>query len=61
MLEHGVTTVRIAEFAWNLTEPEEGVYTFDFFDEFLDLAERVGMKVIFGTPTATPPALLTEK
>lgn len=61
MLEHGVTTVRIAEFAWNLTEPEEGVYTFDFFDEFLDLAERVGMKVIFGTPTATPPAWLTEK
>lgn len=61
MLEHGITTVRIAEFAWNLTEPEEGVYTFDFFDEFLDLAERVGMKVIFGTPTATPPAWLTEK
>ena len=24
MLEHGITTIRVGEFAWNLTEPEEG-------------------------------------
>lgn len=61
MLDHGITTIRVAEFAWSLTEPEEGVFTYAFWDEFLDLAERVGMKVIFCTPTATPPAWLTDK
>ena len=61
MLDTGIEVIRIAEFAWNKTEPEEGVFTFDFFDRFLDLCEETGMKVIFGTPTATPPAWLTEK
>ena len=57
----GIDTVRIAEFAWNIFEPEEGIYSYDLFDAFLDLTEQEGMKVIFGTPTATPPAWLTEK
>lgn len=61
MLANGIEVVRIAEFAWNKTEPEEGVFTYDFFDRFLDLCDETGMKVIFGTPTATPPAWLTEK
>ncbi len=61
MLEHGIATIRVGEFAWNLTEPEEGVFTFDFWDGFFDLVEKKGMKVIFGTPTATPPAWLTER
>ena len=61
MLQHGITTIRVGEFAWSLTEPEEGVFTYDFWDRFLELAEEKGMKVIFGTPTATPPAWLTEK
>lgn len=61
MLEAGLRTVRIAEFAWSLVEPREGEYTYGFFDEFLDLASEKGMQVIFCTPTATPPAWLTEK
>ena len=61
MLDTGIEVIRIAEFAWNKTEPEEGVFTFDFFDRFLDLCDETGMKVIFGTPSATPPAWLTEK
>jgi len=61
MLEHGIEVIRIAEFAWNKFEPHEGVFTFDFFDDFLDLAYKKGMKVIFCTPTATPPAWLTYK
>lgn len=61
MLEAGLRTVRIAEFAWNLIEPQEGVYDYAFFDEFLNLAQKKGMQVIFCTPTATPPAWLTEK
>ncbi len=61
MLEAGIEVIRIAEFAWSKVEPREGEFTFEFFDEFLDLAQEVGMKVIFCTPTATPPAWLTEK
>lgn len=61
MLACGIEVVRIAEFAWNKIEPAEGVYSYDFFDRFLDVAEEAGIKVIMGTPTATPPAWLTEK
>lgn len=61
MLEAGIEVIRIAEFAWSKVEPMEDQFTFEFFDRFLDLAEEVGMKVIFCTPTATPPAWLTEK
>lgn len=61
MKENGIFTIRIAEFAWNKVEPREGEFTYDFFDEFLDVAEEEKMKVIFGTPTATPPVWLTEK
>lgn len=61
MLSHGLKTVRIGEFAWSKIEAEEGNFDFSFFEEFLTLCDEVGMKVIFGTPTATPPAWLTEK
>lgn len=61
MKDAGITVIRIAEFAWSKVEPEEGVFRFDFFDEFLDLCSQMDMKVTFCTPTATPPAWLTEK
>lgn len=57
----GLKTVRIAEFAWNLVEPTEGEFSYGFFDAFLDLAQEKGMQVIFCTPTATPPAWLTDR
>lgn len=61
MLDAGIQVIRIAEFAWSKVEPMEGDYSFAFFDEFLDLCDEKGMKVIFCTPTATPPAWLTNK
>ncbi len=61
MKEAGIGTVRVAEFAWSIFEPGEGVFSFELFDAFLDLAEQEGMKVIFGTPTSIPPVWLTEK
>lgn len=60
MMANGITTIRVGEFAWNKFEPREGEFTFAFFDDFMDIVARTGMKVIFGTPTATPPAWLTE-
>ena len=35
----GIGTIRIGEFAWNLVEPEDGVFDFSFFDRFLELTE----------------------
>ena len=50
MLDSGITVVRIAEFAWSLFERTEGEFTLGYFDPFLDICEKLGMKVIFGTP-----------
>lgn len=61
MREAGISTVRVAEFAWSILEPKEGVFCFEFFDRFLDICLEKEMKVIMGTPTATPPVWLTEK
>ena len=61
MLENGIEVVRVAEFAWSKIEPREGEFTYEFFDRFLETAERTGMKVIFCTPSATPPAWLTNR
>lgn len=61
MIDSGIEVIRIGEFAWSRIEPTEGNYTFDFFDRFLEVVRETGMKVIFCTPTATPPAWLTEK
>lgn len=61
MQKVGIKTIRIAEFAWSKVEPTEGSFTYEFFDEFLDIADEMNMRVIMGTPTATPPAWLTSK
>lgn len=61
MKDAGISTVRVAEFAWSKVEMREGEFEFSFWDRFLDLCSEYEMKVIFGTPTATPPVWLTEK
>ena len=57
----GIEAVRIAEFAWTVFEPKENEFTFEFFDSFMDLAFEEDMKVIFCTPTATPPAWMSHR
>jgi beta-galactosidase len=61
MKEYGIQYIRVADFAWNKFEPFEGVYIYEFFDRFLSLAHCYDMRVILCTPTASPPAWLTEK
>lgn len=61
MKEYGIEVIRIAEFAWNKLEPKEGEFTFAFFDEFMDMTVEEDMKVIFCTPSATPPAWMSHK
>jgi beta-galactosidase len=55
------TVVRIAEFAWSTMEPAEGRYDFAWLDRAVRLSEKHGLAVVLSTPTATPPAWLTEK
>ncbi|WP_416150292.1 beta-galactosidase [Salipaludibacillus sp. HK11] len=61
MKEMNFSTVRVAEFAWAIFEPSEGEFSFELFDRAIDLAHEYGLKVVLGTPTATPPAWLTHK
>nr|WP_154893205.1 beta-galactosidase [Paenibacillus xylanexedens] len=61
MQEMNITVIRMAEFAWSIMEPEEDRFDFSFFGRVMDLAHQYGLSVILGTPTATPPAWLTEK
>lgn len=61
MREAGIRTVRLAEFAWGLFEPEEGRYEWGWLDEFLGLLASYGINAILCTPTPTPPTWLTQK
>lgn len=61
ILELGSNVIRIGEFAWHLMEKYEGGYDFSFFDKVIEKAKSKGLKVIFGTPTATMPAWLAKK
>ncbi|GFR34860.1 beta-galactosidase [Thermobrachium celere] len=61
LVDLGVEVVRIGEFAWHIMEKREGEYDFSFFDMVIEKLKKRGIKVIFGTPTATPPAWLINK
>ena len=56
-----VRLVRIGEFAWSRMEPREGVYDFGWLDRAIAAAARHHIVVVLGTPTAAPPAWLTQK
>jgi beta-galactosidase len=56
----GITYVRVGEFAWSRFEPAPGKLNFGWLQHFLDLAESEQIKVIVGTPTATPPKWLVD-
>ena len=61
MAELGLTYVRIGEFAWSRLEPNPGEYNFDWLDDAVDCLTNAGLKVVMGTPTATPPKWLIDQ
>lgn len=61
MFEHGIEWVRIAEFAWSRIEPGDGDYQLEWLDRAIDTLAEAGLKLILGTPTATPPKWLIDK
>ena len=56
----GLEYVRIGEFAWSRLEPEAGRWDWLWLDEAIDTLHHVGLKIILGTPTATPPKWLID-
>ncbi|WP_068830113.1 beta-galactosidase [Xanthomonas cerealis] len=55
-----VRVVRIGEFAWSRMEPREGQYDFGWLDRAIAAAARHRIVVVLGTPSAAPPAWLTQ-
>lgn len=61
MVEAGLSWVRIGEFAWSRLEPRAGDLQFDWLDRAIEVLGSAGLKVILGTPTATPPRWMLKK
>ena len=61
MVETGLTWVRIGEFAWSRLEPQPGQFDWGWLDRAIATLGQAGLKVILGTPTATPPRWMLDK
>lgn len=61
MQKAGITMVRVGEFAWSRMEPSDGHYDLDWLDRAVTAAGRHGIYTVVGTPSAAPPAWLTQK
>lgn len=61
MKEAGMNTIRIAESTWSTEEPHDGKFNFKPVTDVLDCAQKLGLKVIIGTPTYAVPAWLVKK
>ncbi|MEI7294475.1 beta-galactosidase [Paraburkholderia tropica] len=60
MAELGISHVRIAEFAWSRMEPRKGVFDWTWLDEAIETLAARGLKLVLGTPTASPPKWLVD-
>lgn len=61
MAAMGLSLVRIGEFAWSRIEPEPGTFDWGWLDRAIETLHAAGLKVILGTPTATPPKWLVDQ
>jgi len=61
MREAGIEVVRMGEFSWAKMEPAEGEFDFAWLDGAIAVLSKEGIKVVLGTPTATPPAWIIER
>jgi beta-galactosidase len=61
MFEAGFNVVRLAEFAWSRLEPAQDRFDFEWLDQAMEILYSHGMRVILGTPSASPPPWLMRK
>ena len=57
----GLSWVRVGEFAWAQMEPEPGRYDWAWLDRAVDGLAAAGLRIVLGTPTATPPRWLVDR
>jgi len=57
----GIEHVRIGEFAWSRIEPKRGDFQWAWLDRAFDVLGGAGLKIVLGTPTATPPKWLMDE
>jgi len=57
----GLSWVRIGEFAWSRIEPTEGKYEWTWLDRAIEVLGNAGLKIVLGTPSATPPRWMVDK
>lgn len=60
MKKLGIEFVRIGEFSWSRLEPTRRDYQFNWLEKSIETLGRNNLKIILGTPTATPPRWLVE-
>ncbi|MEJ6396974.1 beta-galactosidase [Yoonia sp. 208BN28-4] len=61
MVETGLTWVRIGEFGWQRMEPAPDQFDWGWLDRAIEVLGDAGLKVVLGTPTATPPRWMIDK
>lgn len=61
MIATGLTWVRIGEFGWSRMEPTPGNLDWEWLDRAITVLGDAGLKIILGTPTATPPRWMIDK
>ena len=57
----GIAYVRIGEFAWSRYEPTRGQFDWGWLDRAMAVLAKAGLKIVLGTPTATPPKWLIDE
>jgi beta-galactosidase len=55
MKKAGFTMVRMGDLSWDSFEPEEGHFTFDWFDDVIAEMHAAGIKVILDIPGLPAP------
>ncbi|MEH6523204.1 beta-galactosidase [Sulfitobacter sp.] len=61
MVQAGLTWVRIGEFSWSKLEPKPEEYQWEWLDKAVETLGQAGLKVVLGTPTATPPRWMLKR
>ena len=61
MQDSEINIVLLAEFAWPMFEPSDGVFDFTYFDNVIEQVKKHNIDIMFCTPTATMPMWLVKK
>lgn len=61
MADLGISYVRIGEFSWSVIEPRPGEFDWAWLDKAVATLAGAGLKIVMGTPTATPPKWLVDR